>query len=210
MRRVLVLSPHPDDEALGCGGTLRSHATVGDEVRVIFLTSGERGGHGRSEAATRTLREAEAAAAAQILGISDLEFWRQPDGGLVASRELVDQLCELVAGWHPEVIYAPHPAEAHADHRAAARLLRKALAAGMEAAPAALRMFEVWTPLQKLDEIVDISPFLETKLSAIRAYRSQCEVMDFDAAFLGLSRYRGELHSWPGGDYAEVFENPRK
>jgi hypothetical protein len=40
----------------------------------------------------------------------------------------------------------------------------------------------------------------------VRAYRSQCAVVGFDAAVQGLNRYRGELHSWPGGDYAEVFE----
>ena len=43
MRRVLVISPHPDDDVIGCGGTLRRHVLDGDEVRVIYLTSGERG-----------------------------------------------------------------------------------------------------------------------------------------------------------------------
>ena len=66
-------------------------------------------------------------------------------------------------------------------------------------------MFEVWTPLQNLDEIVEISPYLDAKLAAIRAYKTQCEVVGFDEAIIGLNRYRGELHSWPEGNYAEVF-----
>jgi LmbE family N-acetylglucosaminyl deacetylase len=70
-------------------------------------------------------------------------------------------------------------------------------------------LFEVWTPIQQLDEIVDISPYLATKLRAVRAYRSQCAVVGFAAAVRGLNRYRGELHSWPGGDYAEVFRRLR-
>jgi len=46
---------------------------------------------------------------------------------------------------------------------------------------------------------------LDDKLRAIRSYRSQCEAVPFDHAFRGLARYRGEMHSWPGGPYAEAF-----
>ena len=209
MSRVLVLSPHPDDEAIGCGGTLVGHASEGDEIRVVFLTSGERGGHGLSRTETQALREAEAEAAAEILGINTIEFWRQPDGGLSSGEPLAKRVRQLLLAWGPKVIYVPHNAEAHEDHRAAARLLKRAIVNMplLESQPK-VRMFEVWTPIQKLDEIVDISPFIETKMAAIRAYKTQCAVMDFDEAFRGLSRYRGELHSWPGGEYAEVFVNP--
>jgi LmbE family N-acetylglucosaminyl deacetylase len=210
MSRVLVLSPHPDDESIGCGGTLHGHAADGDEIKVVFLTSGELGGHGLSKVETQALRETEAEEAAKILGISSIEFWRQPDGGLTANRRLVERVRQLILAWAPKYIYVPHDTEMHDDHRAAARMLKRALANTPQSErPSNVRMFEVWTPIQKLDEIIDISPFIEIKVAAIRAYTTQCSVMDFDEAFRGLSRYRGELHSWPGGDYAEVFVNPR-
>ena len=71
-------------------------------------------------------------------------------------------------------------------------------------------MFEVWTPLTTMDVIIDITPHVETKLAAIKAYKSQCSVLRFDEAMLGLARYRGELFCWPkseenSGRYAEVF-----
>src|SRR5258708_34867738 len=96
----------------------------------------------------------------------------------------------------------------HPDHVGSVHLLRAALKGGSDSQPDIL-MYEVWTPIQQLDEIIDISPFMKIKLRAIRAYRSQCAVMDFPAAARGLNRYRGEMHSWPGGDYAEVFTRLR-
>ena len=70
-------------------------------------------------------------------------------------------------------------------------------------------MFEVWTPLETFDHVEDISEVVGAKLAAVRAHASQCAVMAFDEAVLGLNRYRGEMHSWPGGDYAEVFRRLR-
>ncbi len=105
----------------------------------------------------------------------------------------------------PQRLYIPHDAEHHPDHRAAARIARRALAAIARKTRPQTLMYEVWAPLQKLDEIIDISDHIDTKRNAIRAYESQCAVLRFDEAALSLNRYRGEMHSWPGGDYAEVF-----
>jgi LmbE family N-acetylglucosaminyl deacetylase len=207
MSRVLVLSPHPDDEAIGCGGTLRRHAAQGDEVRVIFLTSGEQGGHGRPPDETARLREREAEVAAEVLGITGVEFWRQPDGAVRPAPALVTRLRDVLAALLPRVVYVPHDREAHPDHRAAVGLLRQALG-GLDDPPRVL-MFEVWTPLENFDHVEDISEFVAEKAAAIRAHASQCAVMRFDEAALGLNRYRGEMHSWPGGDYAEVFRELR-
>ncbi|GAG40718.1 unnamed protein product [marine sediment metagenome] len=204
---ILVLSPHPDDEAIGCGGTLRQHVERGDLVHVIFVTSGERGGHGLPAAETRQRREAEALRAADIIGIHSLEFWRAPDGSVRASSALVDRLRVKLRDFAPQRLYIPHEAEDHRDHRATVRIVRRALAGIKSQARPQVLMYEVWTPLQQLDEIVDISNYVETKREAIRAYESQCAVMRFDEAALCLNRYRGEMHSWPGGDYAEAFAN---
>ena len=156
------------------------------------------------------LREREAAAAADLLGIRDIEFWREPDGRMRVRRELASRLATVIGAWKPTRIYVPHDDEMHPDHRAAARLVRRALAGrGASRRRPEVWMYEVWTPLQQLDEIVDISEHMATKLEAIRAYQCQCAVLKFDEAVQGLNRYRGEMHSWPGGDYAEVFRRMR-
>lgn len=207
MKRVLVVSPHPDDESIGCGGTLRLHARDGDEVRIVFLTSGEAGGFDVISPQELALqREQEAAEAARILGVEEIEFWHQPDSMLRVNNALVRRLAQTLRTWNPDVVYAPHAHEDSPDHRAGCRLVRRAVASlDGEGARPDCRFFEVWTPIRRIDEIVDISETLDDKLEAIRAHRSQCDIMRFDDAARGLARYRGEMHLWPGGDYAEVF-----
>lgn len=202
-RRVLVLSPHPDDEAIGCGGTLRWHVEQGDQVQVIFLTSGEQGVRGQAPKKTAGTREKEAKSAAKVLGYRYLEFWREPDGAMKLTRSLLERLNEKLRTWKPAFLYAPHPREMHPDHRVAARLVRCAL--DETNLPIEVRFYELWTPLQQIDHVQDITPQIKKKLAAIRAHKSQCTIMRFDDSALGLARYRGEMHSWPGGPYAEVF-----
>jgi LmbE family N-acetylglucosaminyl deacetylase len=170
----------------------------------VFLTSGEKGGHGRSEAETIRVREAEARTAAKILGVRKIEFWHLPDGAVRPTLVAVDRVREKLKQFKPDKIYVTHDREMHPDHRGAVRLLRRALAGRSGKRPEVLG-YEVWTPIQKLSEIVDISLFMEKKLRAVKSYRSQCAVVGFVEAVRGLNRYRGEMHSWPGGDYAEVF-----
>jgi LmbE family N-acetylglucosaminyl deacetylase len=201
MTRVLVVGAHPDDEAVGCGGAIRLHARAGDEVRAVFLTSGEAGGHGIADPGR--IREAEALVAAEILGLVNVEFWREPDGRLRARRELVERMASRLRRHRTQIVYAPHRVDDHPDHRAAARIASQAAAASRRRI--ALHHFEIWSPIEHIEHVVDISEVIGDKLRAIRAYRSQCAVMAFDEAFRGLARYRGEMHSWPGGPYAEVF-----
>lgn len=202
---VLIISPHPDDEAIGCGGTMLKHVADGDTVHIVFLTSGERGGHGRPPQETAALREQEARQAALILGCQEPEFWQMPDGAVRATLPAQQRLVSTLARWQPAIVYAPHRQEMHPDHQAAARLVFRSVSDPTLANRPAIRLYEVWTPLQAMDVIVDISPHIKTKLAAVRAHKTQCDVLRFDEAIAGLNRYRGEMHSWPGGSYAEVF-----
>ena len=206
MKRVIVISPHPDDEAIGCGGAIAAHVDHGDIVHVIFLTSGEKGGHGKSEAETIKIREDEAKAAAVILNVAGIDFWREPDGSFQASETNIARLVNTIEQFKTDVIYVPHYNEEHPDHKAAALLIKHSLITlNSTTEKPVVYMYEVWTPIQKIDYVEDISSYVEIKRKAIQAHKSQCEVMNFEEAILGLNRYRGEMHSWPGGNFAEVF-----
>lgn len=163
---ILVLAPHPDDESLGCGGTLCRHAAKGDRVVAVFLTSGELGLKHLPREQAWAIREREANAAARILGLAAVEFLRQPDwsvGEHVA--ETARALRPLLEREVPRLIYLPHPNEWHPDHRASLPVLRAALRRRRIPAPE-LRGYEIWTPLAEYDHVEDITAVMPRKLRA--------------------------------------------
>ncbi len=202
-RNILVIAPHPDDESIGCGGTLCRHTARGDRVVAVFLTSGELGlEHLPREEAWR-VREGEAEAAAKVLRLADLAFLRRPDWFV---GEGVDDAAALLrpilSREIPQSIYLPHGREWHPDHRAALAVVRAALRASGLPAPELLT-YEVWTPLSEYDQVTDITPVMARKLRAVRCYRSQLAGFHYDRAVRGLNQYRGALAA--RCRYAEVF-----
>src|SRR5690348_8219517 len=184
---VLVIAPHPDDEAIGCGGTLCFHADRGDRVSVVFLTSGELGLKRLPPEEACAIRETEARKAAEILKLQDISFLRCSDWTLgneipKASR-LLRPLLEMN---QPELIYLPHPQEEHPDHQASLPILRAALD-GLRPLTPSLRLYEIWTPLSTYDVVEDISSCMERKIRALRAHESQLEDFDYVSAVTGLN-----------------------
>lgn len=201
--KVLVVSPHPDDEAIGVGGTIRNHVNAGDTVDVVFLTSGERGCPGIAPEQAGPMREREAEVASVILGSKVLEFVHQPDGEVRISDGLRNGIAELIH--HYDLVYVTHEKESHTDHRMAGILVRQA--AQQLDSPPEILVYEVWTPLQRVDRVSDISPVIENKTKAIAAHSSQISRQAFDEAAFGLSRYRGIMNG--RCEYAEVFARMR-
>jgi len=203
--RVLVIAPHPDDEAIGCGGAICLHRRQGNSVHVVFLTSGERYTDDVPAEMNRFVLEAESGQAGRILDVQGLEFLRLPDLGLSESiDQAAGQLRPLLETWTPDIVYLPHPEESHPDHAAALPIVRAALA-GLSSPSRLpeLRGYEVWSPLTHYYWVEDISDVMPQKLCAIRCYRSQLRLFRYDVAVRGLNRYRGILGA--ASRYAEAF-----
>jgi LmbE family N-acetylglucosaminyl deacetylase len=200
---VLVLAPHPDDEAIGCGGALCRHADKGDRIVVVFLTSGELGLKHLAREMAWSIREKEARNAAKILGAAELHFLRGPDwmtGG--HKRKLAAALRPILQREMPQLVYLPHPCEWHPDHKAALPIVRAALKQVKIPKPL-LRTYEVWTPLTEYDHVENISAVMSRKLRAVRAHRSQIGEFDYVRAARGLNQFRGATAAKCA--YAEVF-----
>jgi N-acetylglucosamine malate deacetylase 1 len=202
---ILVIAPHPDDETIGCGGALCLHATKGDRVTVVFLTSGELGLKDLAPRKAWKIRETEAKAAARHLGLARLEFLRLPDWAVGEHiKEGARLLLPILTREAPGLIYLPHPRDWHPDHQAALPLLRAALR-GARLRGVELRAYEVWTPFEEFDDVADISRVMRRKLRALRAHHSQLGEFDYERAVRGLNQYRGALAGKCA--YAEVFQS---
>jgi N-acetylglucosamine malate deacetylase 1 len=201
---VLVLAPHPDDEAIGCGGSILLHQARGDRVTAVFLTSGEKGLQNLPPAEAWKIREREAKKSAKILGLKEIFFLRQPDWQLAEKvQPTAAALQPILRQQAPQIIYLPHPGEWHPDHQASWTILKCALNGDGMTIPE-IRAYEVWTPLSHFDHIEDISLVMTGKIRALRCHRSQFGEFDYSRAVKGLNQYRGALAGKCA--FAEAFE----
>lgn len=197
--KVLVLAPHPDDDILGCGGTLVKHVRAGASVTVLYLTDGRKGDPTfASEDDLVRQRQREARAACSVLGVERLEFFGIPDQELRASENLVARIGESIGRHKPDLIYVPFFLDNHADHYETCR----ALARVREARGIDIAAYETWTPLAFPNIVIDISRTVSLKERALRCHETQLKVIDYVAAFRGLGAYRG---AFARTRFAEAF-----
>ena len=198
-RSVLVVAPHPDDESVGAGGTIRLLADAGASVTVLFATSGEAtiGAPDEPEEVS-SRRRSEAMAACRLLGATP-RFLDHPDGGLSAATEsLAREMGAAVGELRPEAVFLPWFADGHPDHEACTVALAKS---GIDPR-VEIWGFETWTPLPA-NRVVDITPAIGAKRAAVAAHSTAHLAFDL-GALLGLSRYRS-VHGLMGQGYAEAF-----
>jgi LmbE family N-acetylglucosaminyl deacetylase len=137
LRSALVIAPHPDDEALGCGGLVAALAERGADLAVVFVTDGG-ASHPRSRKWPRprlaALRAEEASAALAALGASGATRLHLglPDAGIVRGgpdwRRAVERTAQLASALRPALVLAPWRRDPHRDHRDAHALTLEALA----------------------------------------------------------------------------------
>ena len=176
---VLVVAPHPDDAELGAGGAILRMKSEGLRVGILDLTDGEPTPYGSLET-----RAAETSAASDILGIDWRENLGLPNRRLEATLEARHRLAGVIRRQRPRWLLAPYWVDAHPDHVAATELveaarfwakLTKSDLPGEPCHPE--RIYNYYCVHLKMVAqpafILDISPFWEQKLAAIRCYHSQ-------------------------------------
>src|SRR5260221_14165002 len=112
MKSVLILAAHPDDEVLGCGGTIAKLASEGASIHVAFLADGvfSREGDENTRQIELNARQAAAKKACSILGAKDVSFGKFPDNRMdsVALLDIVRLIESLVAEYRPDTVFTHH------------------------------------------------------------------------------------------------------
>lgn len=223
---VLVVAAHPDDEVLGCGGTLARMAREGHTVRIVLMADGETSRAPASGQPSRPRKLAErnaaAVAACKILGCGSVEMLGLPDNRLdgLELLDVVRQIEAFVQRHRPSTVLTHHPGDVNVDHR----VVHDAVIAACRPQPGhpvrELLFFEVpssteWRPPGSAEPFdpnwfVDISATLATKLEALRAY--EAELREFPhprslKAVTALAQWRGAT---AGMEAAEAFVLGRK
>jgi LmbE family N-acetylglucosaminyl deacetylase len=182
-KRAIVFAPHPDDETLGCGGTISMKTQVGAPVSIVVLTDGRRSHLGLiDEDRLRAIRAAEAHTAAERLGVPrhELLMLGYADQDLEECRDAaVADVVRILDEKHPDEVFVPYRAEVPSDHRAAFSIVTEAVReTGRELA---LFEYPVWAwfqwpfvPLAVGGRRGRLAPFVRTLRSNYRILR------DFD------------------------------
>lgn len=142
--RSLIVAPHPDDEVLGCGGTIAQKVLAGADVCVVIVTDGRTSHASLIDAAELVaIRKAEAKNAARELGLESCEFLDFPDGELRQHEAVASAtIGRIIASFRPDEIYVPHRSDRQPDHEATYRIVCAALAGHTQ--PVTIFEYPVW------------------------------------------------------------------
>lgn len=177
---VLVLSPHPDDEILGCGGTLAKLVAAGARVTVVHATDGSEATSllRAPESLRRNVRLDEAQAVGRAMGFASLVLWRQDNAAFRALPELEGRLLRTLGELDPALIFVPFVTDIHPDHRVLARLLGRALRSLERPSHAEILSYQVWclVPPNRYCDVTDVAPALE---DALLRYVTAMKVEDY-------------------------------
>jgi LmbE family N-acetylglucosaminyl deacetylase len=222
IRRVLVITAHPDDSEFGAGGTVAKFVREGKDVSLVVVTNGDKGSGDRAMAPARlvAIRAEEQRNASRTLGVEQVTFLGYPDCEVEDTRELRRDVAREIRRHRPDLVVCQNPnrtynlGASHRDHRTVAGVALDCvypLSRDHLAFPELLPEFEPhktrevyvmqWQSPQIL---VDITDVMDLKIKALACHASQFK--DFAAVEKRVRERGAELGKAHGHAYAEAFD----
>ena len=218
-KSILVVASHPDDEVIGCGGTIAMHIAAGDQVAVVFMTNGE---SSRGEAISDNIsrRNKECDEALKVLGIKNVMKFDLPDNMMdqVPLLDVIKKVEAAIDKFNPSLIYTHFSDDLNVDHRITHQAVITASRPQSWSTVRSIFLFEVlsateWNsnskPKFNPNKFVDISDFWPTKLLALEKYNKELRPFPHSRSIKtieALSIYRGAT---VGLNRAEAFQVER-
>lgn len=187
--RILIFAAHPDDEVLGCGGTIAYHRSIGDDVAVCYLSEGvsSRFDFDKFKSPSSWMqdvinRENMARKAASILDFQIIDFLRLPNLRTedLPKLDIVKQIIPIILDYQPDIVYVNFPGDLNTDHKVTFNSVFTALRPSTLHNVKKILCYEVlssteWAPnILRMkfnpDTYVNISDFFKLKMSSIYAY----------------------------------------
>ncbi len=175
---VLAIFSHPDDAELSVSGTLLKLKSLGYRTGVVDVTRGEMGTRGTTE-----IRAQEALAAARVMKLDVRLNLGCPDGHVWLTEESRAGMVRIIRSHRPRVLLTTHWDDPHPDHANTCHIVREAARlatmarydgeAGQQATKMPAIMHSIYSRLVPPSFIVDVSEFVEEKMSAIKTHASQ-------------------------------------
>ena len=217
-KNVLVIAAHPDDEALGCGGTIRLLADAGANIHTALLADGisSRDG-GECDIAQLKARRSATRKAGDILGVQDIFFGDFPDNRMdtVALLDVVKTVEMLIDKYKPDTIFTHHVGDLNIDHRRVHESVVTACRPQTGHPVRTLLFFEIPSSTEwqinsagscfEPNWFSDISTSINSKIEALKAYELEMRSWPHPRSYQGveyLSRWRGSI---VGVSAAEAF-----
>ena len=218
-RRILVIAAHPDDEVLGCGGTVARRVAEGFEVSTLILGEGitsrddksqKRKREGSLKSLKRNIYKANA-----ITGVKNLFLFNFPDNRFdtVALLDIVKVIEKVKEKVKPDIIYTHHKNDLNIDHRITYNAVLTACRPIAGNTVKEIYSFEVpsstewnYPYLFSPNAFVDISGMIKKKIKAFKYYKSELREFPHPRSketIEAIARHRGSVS---GVEYAEGFE----
>jgi len=213
-KKVLIVAAHPDDEVLGCGGTILKHTSDGDDVKLVFMSDGETSRiNGKDKIKER---ENKAKKAAAILKVNEIFFLKFPDNKMdtIPFLEIVKSIENIINQFKPEIIYTHFQGDLNIDHRITYEAVSTASRPFPGQSVKKLLCFEVLSSTNwnfsshgnfNPNYFVDISNFHNLKYEALNSYDSEIRIYPHTRSLesiVSYDKYRGSLF---GVNYGEAF-----
>ena len=201
--KALIISPHPDDETLGCAGAIIKMLSLGVNITVVLLSDGASGG--KMNDIKKTRRD-EFLKAQKVLGYTSEIYFDFPDGKLKqCEKKLEEKLYKVISKEKPDLIFVPYFLDSNLDHISANIVLAKVLNK-IKKKETKIAQYEIWTPITYPNCCINITDEYKRKISAIKEYSSQEEYYRIMGKMIALNSLRAELAMYKKFKYMECYK----